>query len=160
MSDRFSGSYDVLIDAPPNMVAEFCRDPRGIFAGEFDFSQVNLTPGVVGTTARGASKGSGLEQMMIEYVAFVADQQVVFNVYPKMTIPKLGWVISFPTHVLTWTFTAEDGGTRLRLDVVELDPPRWERLLDVAFQRSWAKLVRARLGRIKTAAEDHAASAH
>lgn len=159
MADRFSGSYDVVIGAPTSVVAEYCSDPRNVFAGEFEFSDIVLSPEVVGTTARGQSKGAGHEEILIKYVEYVPEQRIVFEVHPKMTVPKVGWGIGFAVHVLTWRFAAVEGGTRLALEIVERDPPWWQRLLDVMGARSWAKLVRSRLGRIKAAVEENAPSA-
>jgi hypothetical protein len=45
------------------------------------------------------------------------------------------------------------------LVIVEQDPPWWQRLLDVVGKKSWAKLIRDRLARIKAKSEEQAASA-
>lgn len=159
MADRFSGSYDVVIDAPANAIAAYCRDPRNVFAGEFEFSDVVLCPEVVGTTARGVSKGAGTEEILVKYVDHVPERRIVFEVHPKMTVPKVGWNIGFAVHVLTWTFATVDEGTRLTLEILERDPPWWQRLIDVIGAKSWEKLIRSRLARIKEAVEDKAPSA-
>lgn len=148
--------FSVLIDAPVHSVFEYCLDPRRIYAGDpMNVADATLVPGGVGTTAHLVGKMFVfVEEVAIEYVEVVRDRRIVFQAYPTMAVAGLGYRISVATHTLTWTFTPEDGATRLDLVVVEQDPPRWQRVLDRFSEKGFSKQVRERLARIKASLED------
>jgi len=100
-----------------------------------------------------------VEEVAIEYVEVVRDRRIVFQAYPTMTVAGLRQRISVATHTFAWTFTPEDGGTRLAVVVVEQDPPRWQRVLDRLTEKGFSKQVRERLARIKASLEEESPTA-
>ncbi len=86
-------------------------------------------------------------------------QRIVFTGDAVMVWFGLGRGISIATHVLTWTFQPEDGGTRLNLAVVVQNPPMWQRAFDRLLDESSQKMFNGRLARIKAATEEQATTA-
>jgi uncharacterized protein YndB with AHSA1/START domain len=144
------------MDAPVHSVFEYCLDPRRIYTGDpMNVADATLIPGGVGTTAHLTGKMFVfVEEVAIEYVEVVRDHRIVFQAYPTMTAAGLRHRISVATHTLTWTFTPEDGGTRLAVVVVEQNPPRWQRVLDRLTAKGFSKQARERLARIKASLEE------
>lgn len=160
-------SFEVIIDAPVHTVFEHCLDPRSVYADDpvYRVSEATVVPEGVGTRAHVATKGVFSEDVTLEYVDLTPDQRIVFEGRPRMTVAgSERFSISGSLHTFTWTFAPESGGTRLRLDVVEHDAPRWERALDLltvkAGTKMFRKQIQGRLDRIKAATERRAASAY
>jgi uncharacterized protein YndB with AHSA1/START domain len=148
--------FTVLIDAPIHAVFEYCLDPRRIYAGDpmMKVADATLTPEGVGTEAHLRAKMPLFtETVALEYTEVVPDRRIVFQGDPTMTFVGRGRGISIPVHIFTWTFESENGVTRLELVVEERNPPRWYRILDRLFDKSFRKQVNERLARIKAAAE-------
>lgn len=151
--------FTVLIDAPVHSAFEYCRDPRRIYAGDpmMKVADATLTPEGVGTKA--LLKGWMLvfsESVAIEYTEVVPDRRIVFQGDATMAFAGLGRGFSIATHILTWTFAPENGGTRLDLVVVVQNPPLWQRILDRLSDKSARKMFNGRLTRIKAAVEEQA----
>lgn len=156
----FTRSFEVVIDAPVHTVFEYCRDPRRVFAGDprLEVRDVRVTPQGLGTTARLVAKGVVTEDATNECVGFVPDQQIVTKSHPKVTVAGMTKEVTHgPTW--TWTFTPQDGGTRLTLVFLEEDAAWWQRAFDVVMERSWSSQIRGWLAGIRAGAEEEAASA-
>jgi len=154
-----TNEFTVLIDAPVHSVFEHCLDPHGIYVGDpmMKVADATLTPDGVGTEARVEAKTPLFtETVAIEYTEVVPDERIVFTGDAVMVWFGLGRGISIATHVLTWTFQPEDGGTRLNLAVVVQNPPMWQRVFDRLLDKSSQKMFNGRLTRIKAAAQEQA----
>lgn len=154
--------FNVLIDAPVHTVFQHCLDPHGMYVGDPMMKVVDatLTPDGVGTEARLEAKTPLFtETVAVEYTEVVLDERIVFEADAVMVWFGLGRGISIATHVLTWTFRPEDGGTRLDLAVVVQNPPRWQRILDRLSDRAGRRMFDGRLSRIKAAVEEKATAA-
>ncbi len=158
----YTGTFEVVIDAPVHTVFEYCRDPRRIYAGDPSHTvpDATLVPEGVGTRALVVARVAVFtEEIALEYVELVPDQRIVFEAFPRMTIARLGHrVISAgPLHTWTWAFAPEGAGTRLTLVVVGQDASRWERALDLVTGRMlsgmFSREIRDRLGRVKAGVE-------
>ena len=153
--------FTVMVEAPVHSVFEYCLDPRMIYAGDpmMKATDAALTQEGVGTTAQ--LKGRMLvftETVAVEYTEVIPDRRIVFHGDATMALAGLGRGISIATHVLTWTFAPEKGGTRLTLAVAVQNPPTWQRFLDRVFDKSSKKMFSERLARIKAASEQQAAT--
>jgi uncharacterized protein YndB with AHSA1/START domain len=149
--------FTVLIDAPVGSVFEYCRDPRGVYAGDpmMKVAGATLTSEGVGTEAHLTAKMPLFtETVALEYTEVVPDERIVFQGHPTMKFLGRGRGVSVPVHIFTWTFEPEKGGTRLNLVVEEQDPPRWYRILDRLIDKSFREQVNDRLARIKAGAEE------
>lgn len=151
-----NNEFTVLIDAPVHSVFEHCLDPHGMYVGDpmMKVVEATLTPDGVGTEARLEAKTPLFtETVAIEYTEVVRDERIVLKADAVMVWLGLGRGISIASHVLTWTFQPEDGGTRLNLVVVVQNPPLWQRILDRLSDKAARKMFNGRLARIKAAAE-------
>ncbi len=158
-----TGEFTVLIDAPVRSVFEHCLDPHGMYVGDpmMKVVEATLTPDGVGTKALLKAKTPVFtETVALEYTEVVPDERIVFTGDAVMVWFGLGRGISIATHVLTWTFQPEDGGTRLDLAVEVENPAMWQRFFDRLLDKSSQKMFNGRLARIKAAAEDKAAAAN
>jgi uncharacterized protein YndB with AHSA1/START domain len=157
-----TAEFTVLIDAPVHSVFEHCLDPHGMYVGDpmMEVVEATLTPDGVGTEARLEAKTPLFtETAAVEYTEVVRDERIVFTADAVMVWFGLGRGISIATHVLTWTFQPENGGTRLSLVVVVEDPPLWQRIFDRLSDKAARKMFNGRLARIKAAAEEKATAA-
>ena len=154
-----TSEFTVLIDAPVHAVFEHCLDPHGMYVGDpmMKVVEATLTPDGVGTGALLKAKTPVFtETVAIEYTEVVPDERIVFKGDAVMVWFGLGRGISIATHVLTWTFQPEHGGTRLDLAVDVQNPPMWQRFFDRLLDKSSQKMFNGRLARIKAATEEQA----
>jgi uncharacterized protein YndB with AHSA1/START domain len=120
-------------------------------------ADVTLTPDGVGTEALLKAKTPVFtETVAIEYTEVVQDERIVFHGDAVMVWAGLRREVSIATHVFTWMFEPEDGGTRLDLVLVVQNPPMWQRILDRLSDKASRKMINGRLARIKAAAEEQA----
>lgn len=138
---RLALKWAVTINAPVEQVFSYMRDPNNLFHGlaggnpDFEFSDVKVTPGGVGTTARVEVHLPGLKHLgptgkvNIEITEVVPNRRIVV----KSFISK-GRMFKFD-GTWTWTFEPGNGGTKLIVAYAE-----WANWLVYAFDRLTEKL--------------------
>lgn len=154
----FTGSYEVLINAPVHEVFEYCRDPRHLFEGwsGLKVTEVVATPPEgVGTRFRVEAKFTKavVEKVDREFTEFVPDERIVSKAHVQIRFA--GRTKDDPNGpILTWLFVPEDGGTKLTFVILEEHLSRWQYLGEsVIAAMGYEKRMRQVLAAIKAGVE-------